>query len=189
MLNFNEEQWEPIPGFEKLYEASTFGRIRNMRGRIMKTYTINSGYLCLKFSVNKQRTSHLVHRLIALTFLENPNDLPEVNHIDEDKSNNHLTNLEWKTSSGNKQHSITTGTYAKIFSTRNSLGKKHLTNTHSDYHNVTFDKARRKWSACIRVDGTNMYPKRFDTEIEAAMHVNWIIDELDLTDRPKNIIE
>lgn len=189
MLNFNEEIWKPIPGFEKAYEASTFGQIRNNRGKVMKTYTINSGYACLKFTVNKVRTSHLVHRLIAITFIDNPDKLPEVNHIDEDKHNNNVINLHWISSSGNKQHSIKTGTYAKIFTMRNSLGKKHLPNAVSKYHNVGYDKSKKRWTACIRVNGENMFFKRFKTEKEAALHVNWIIDELQLTDRPKNTIK
>ena len=69
MLNNYTEEWKPIPGFFGLYEASTYGRIRNTRGKILKTYKINSGYHCLKFTVNNVRTTHLVHRLVAITFL------------------------------------------------------------------------------------------------------------------------
>jgi len=189
VLNINNEIWTPVPNFEKLYEISTNGRVRNNRNKIMKTYTNNSGYECIKFTVNKVRTSHLIHRLVAITYINNPNNLPEVNHIDEDKHNNQKLNLEWVTSSANKQHSIASGTYNAIYETKNSLGKKHLPNTYSKYHNVSFDKARNKWSAMIRVNGKNMFQKRFNTEIEAAEHINWIIDELQLTDRPKNIID
>lgn len=188
MLNTDNEIWKPVPDFERFYEASTHGNIRNLREKVMKTYAINSGYQALKFTINGDRTSHLVHRLVALTFLDNPDELPEVNHIDEDKTNNRLDNLEWKSSSGNKQHSIATGTYDKIYTTKNSLGKKHLPNNYSEYHNVSFDKNRDRWVGSIRVDGKNMHSKRFKTEEEAALHVNWIIDELGLTDRPKNII-
>jgi hypothetical protein len=187
VLNLNEE-WKPIPGFEKLYEASTFGRIRNSRGKIMKTYKINSGYHCLKFTVNNKRTSHLVHRLIAITFLGQFEIRPEVNHLDENKDNNSLSNLQWVTSSENKQHSMKTGTYNKIYTTRNSLGKKHLPNAHSKYHNVGWDKSRCKWTACIRHQGKNLERKRFNTEKEAALHVNYIIDKYGLLDRPKNIV-
>ena len=72
--------------------------------------------------------------------------------------------------------------------TKNSLGKKHLKNTHSKYHNVTYDKTKQKWTACIRSNGKNLLYKRFNTEEEAALHVNYIIDILGLTDRPKNVI-
>lgn len=189
MLNINNEIWKPIPGFEGIYEVSNLGSIRNTRGKVMSTYKINSGYLCLKFTVNNKRTSHLVHRLVLSTFEPNEfQDNLEVNHLDENKSNNALSNLQWVTSSGNKQHSIQSGAYAKIFEMKNSLGKKHLPNPHSRYHNVTYDVQRQKWAACIRVNGKNMHRKRFNTEEEAALHVNWIIDTLGLTNRPKNII-
>ena len=190
MLNNNNEIWKPIKGFEKLYEISSIGRVRNTRNKILKTYKINSGYECLKFTVNGNRTSHLVHRLVANAFIEKPDVTYklEVNHIDENKYNNKVDNLEWVSSAENKQHSIKSGRYDKIKETKNSLGKKHLKNTHSKYHNVTYHKSRCKWAATIRVNGKNMFPKRFNTEEEAALHVNWIIDKLGLTDRPKNVI-
>jgi len=188
MLNNYNEEWKAIPGFEKLYEASTYGRIRNMRGKIMKTYKINSGYHCLKFTVNGKRTSHLVHRLVALTFLGQFPLRPEVNHIDENKDNNSLLNLDWVTRSENKQHSMATGTYNAMYTNKNSLGKKHLSNTTSKYHNVSYDKARNKWRGCIRSGGKNIESRRFDTEIEAAIHVNNIIDKYGFHDRTRNII-
>ena len=189
MLNNNNEIWKPIKGFEKLYEVSNLGRIRNTRGKVMKTYTINSGYECLKFTVNGKRTSHLVHRLVANAFITKPKvDYKlEVNHIDEDKYNNKVDNLEWVSSSENKQHSMKSGRYDKIFTAKNTLGKKHKSNV-SKYHNVGYDKNRNKWVAVVRHNKKNYYSKRFNTEKEAALHVNWIIDELGLTDRPKNII-
>lgn len=188
MLNCNNEVWKPVKGFEKLYEVSNLGKIKNARGKILKTYKINSGYEAVKFTVRTKRSSHLVHRLVAETFIDNPENCKEVNHIDETKTNNKVTNLQWVTSSQNKQHSLKSGRYNKIFETKNSLGKKHLPNPVSKYYNVGFDKNRQKWTATVRVNGNNMFHKRFNTENEAALHVNWIIDELDLTDRPKNVI-
>ena len=111
-----------------------------------------------------------------------------MNHIDENKNNNSLLNLSWVTSSGNKQHSIKSGTYDKIFTTKNTLGKKHLPNPTSKYHNVGYDKFRNKWRGSIRHNGKNLELKRFDTQEEAAMHVNYIIDKYQLFDRPKNVI-
>lgn len=188
MLNHDEE-WKPVINFEGLYEVSNLGRIRNTRGKILKTYIINSGYEALKFTVNGKRTNVLVHRAVAEVFCKKDSKTKtEVNHINEIKSDNRAINLQWCTSKENKQHSIKSGAYNKIFTTKNSLGKKHLKNTTSKYHNVTYDKSRDKWKGCIRVKGKNMYPKRFKTEVEAALHVNWIIDTLSLKDRPKNII-
>lgn len=59
----------------------------------------------------------------------------------------------------------------------------------SIYRGVSYDKSRDKWIACVRHNKTNYHQKRFNTELEAAMHYNWIIDEMGFTDRPKNIIK
>ena len=186
--NLPDEIWLPVPNYENLYWVSNKGRVHNNR-KVMKTYRINSGYLCIDLTYNKAKTKFLLHRLVASTFLTNPDSLPEVNHINENKDDNCVTNLEWCTRSHNKQHSMATGTYDAIYTTKNSLGKKHLPNTSSNYHNVSYDKPRNKWRGCIRHQGKNLESKRFDTEIEAALHVNYLIDKYGLTDRPKNIIE
>ena len=186
--NLPDETWLPIPEYENLYWISTEGRICNNR-KVMRTYRINSGYLCIDLTKDKVKKKYLLHRLVATTFLPNSENLPEVNHIDENKDNNSVSNLEWCTRSHNKQHSMATGTYDAIYTTRNSLGKKHLPNNSSKYHNVSYDKARNKWRGCIRSQGKNIEPKRFNTEIEAAIYVNYLIDKYQFTDRPKNIIE
>ncbi len=182
MLNVeHKEVGRPIKNFEKQYEVSSYGRISNYR-KIMQTYEINSGYLAIKFTLNGVRTSHLVHRLVAKAFLDNPENKTEVNHIDGNKHNNHVSNLEWVSSSENKKHALATG--LKIYNNP-TVGKK--LGTGSKYYNVTYDKARDKYMASIAHVGVRYYQKRFDNEIDAAKHVNWIIDTLGLTNRPKNV--
>lgn len=188
IVDLPDELWKPIKGYEQLYWVSNKGRVKNNR-KLMKFYRINSGYLCIDFTSNKVKKKFLVHRVVATNFLENTEDYPEVNHIDENKDNNTTDNLEWCSRSHNKQHSIASGTYHKIFTTRNSLGKKHLPNPTSKYHNVSYDKNRDKWVGQIRHQGKNRGMKRFNTEAEAALHVNTTIDELGLTDRPRNITD
>ena len=68
MLNFNNEEWKSIKNYEGIYEVSNYGRIRNNRGKILKTYTINSGYECIKFTINGVRKSFLIHRLVFSSF-------------------------------------------------------------------------------------------------------------------------
>ena len=194
MLNFENieslenEIWKEVEGYEGIYYVSNLGRVHNKR-KIMKTYVINSGYLCIDLTVNKRKTKNLVHRLVAKAFVENNNSYTEVNHINEDKKDNRAENLEWCTSSLNKRHSIKSGTYDKIFTARNTLGKKHLPSPTSQYHNVSYDKPRQKWRGCIRHNGKNLESKRFDTEVEAAIHVNNLIDKYGLHDRTRNIIK
>lgn len=183
MLNTEQEIWKPVKGFEQLYQVSSLGRVSNYR-KILAIQTMPKGYLTIVFKVKQVANNRLVHRLVAEAFIENPEGKPEVNHKDGDKSNNSVSNLEWCTSSENKRHALDTGIKTYNIPTKGiKLGKN------SKYYNVTYDKARQKWKACIRINGVNNFQKRFDTEEEAALHVNWIIDHLGLTDRPKNIVE
>ena len=189
MLNFNDDNlWTPVTDYEGLYWITKTGQVRNCR-KVMKTYRINSGYLCIDLTKHGLKRKFLLHRLVASVFMPNPENHPEINHKDENKDNNCVDNLEWCTRSHNKQHSMATGTYDAIYTTKNSLGKKHLPRSVSKYHNVGWDKSRCKWTACIRSNGKNYERRRFDTEIEAALHVNHLIDKYGFTDRPKNIIK
>ena len=172
----------PIPGYEGRYWASTDGYVTNGR-KILKTYTINSGYLCLKLVNDAERKSFLLHRLIAETFIPNPHAKPEVNHDNGNKLDCSKGNLEWVTSSENKIHALKTG--LKIYNVPTLGISKGKT---SKYHNVSWDKSRKRWVASIRHEKHTHHQKRFYTEEEAALHVNWIIDKMGLTDRPRNVI-
>lgn len=98
-----QEIWKDIKGYEGLYQISNFGRVKR-NGNILKPID-SHGYkyvhLCNK---NHERKNHAIHRLVALTFIYNPSNLPQVNHIDGDKSNNLITNLEWVTATENAYH-------------------------------------------------------------------------------------
>ena len=104
-----EEVWKDIPEYEGLYQASTLGRIRSvdrlilsrggffkhLKGVILIQTTAGRGYASVMLSKNGLTKRWNVHRLIALTFIPNPNNYPEINHKDENKTNNIWTNLEW----------------------------------------------------------------------------------------------
>lgn len=106
---FMEETWKPIPEFELLYEASSEGRIRSVskvikmynggewtrRGTVLRPHLNRSGYLQLHLCKNGKTCPFTVHRLVATTWLENPEGLPEVNHKNEIKTDNRVVNLEW----------------------------------------------------------------------------------------------
>lgn len=190
MLNTNNEIWAIYPEFNGTLEVSNTGKIRRLTGKELSIGLQNSGYQ--KVTIGYQGKSHnrLVHRLVLLSFTcLLPNYLRlQVNHKDGIKTNNNLSNLEWVTQEENMAHAIANNLCDAIFTTKNSLGKKHKKTITSKYHNVNYDKNRNKWFACMRVDKKTVHAKRFDTEIEAALHINWIIDHLGLTDRPKNII-
>jgi len=111
------EEWRSIPGYEGYYEASTAGRIRSVdrmqTGRwgevfhpshILTPNDVHNGYQQVKFSIEGEKSQPLVHRLIAMTFLPNPDNLPQVNHKDGNPGNNNVSNLEWCTASENSLH-------------------------------------------------------------------------------------
>lgn len=99
------EIWKEIQGYEILYEVSNKGRVRNKKtNRILKCSLGTTGYPQVHLRKNSKPSTYLVHRLVAQAFLFNGNNLPEVNHIDEDKTNNDVTNLEWCTSKQNANH-------------------------------------------------------------------------------------
>ena len=126
-----QEIWKSIPGYEK-YEASTLGKIRSLNylrtGKIkeLKQGKSKLGYLFVVLCDNSKNKRFAVHQLIALTFLENSNNWKEVNHIDSNKQNNQVDNLEWSTRSLNIRHSVKAGTFNVLHGEKN--GNSKLTN-------------------------------------------------------------
>lgn len=106
---YKNEIWKPIINFENLYLVSNYGRIKNIkRNELIKLY-IRGGYLSCKLSKNNIKTNFLVHRLVALMFIKNINNVTQVNHKDGDKLNNYVENLEWCTPKENIRHSWVNG--------------------------------------------------------------------------------
>ena len=106
-----EEIWKPI-GYEG-YEVSNLGRVKSYKydkinGKIMKPYKNTKGYLQIDLQLDgrkRENRVHLsVHRLVAIAFIPNPDNLPQVNHKDEDKTNNCVDNLEWCTNDYNAHY-------------------------------------------------------------------------------------
>lgn len=98
-----QEIWKEIKGFEGNYSVSSEGRVRsngllkgkNSKVRILKTELSKKGYLRVGLTKDGKQKKYLVHRLVCMAFLDNPNNLPDVNHKNECKTDNRLVNLEW----------------------------------------------------------------------------------------------
>jgi predicted XRE-type DNA-binding protein len=118
-----KEIWKDIEGFEGLYKVSNKGRVRSFHksGRIMKPDTTNHGHLRVWLCKNGNKKRYLIHRLVARAFIPNPENKPQINHIDADPSNNHVSNLQWSTQSENISHAYEIGN-------KNRQGENHQTN-------------------------------------------------------------
>lgn len=105
-----EEIWKDIAGFEGLYQVSNLGNVRSLnyaRKHIIKNLTPHlgtNGYLRICFHKRPLHLGREVHRLVAEAFLPNQNNLPQVNHIDENRLNNRVENLEWCSCSYNANY-------------------------------------------------------------------------------------
>ncbi len=89
--------WKDIPGYEGHYQVSNIGgMVRNKQsGKYLANHTTTGGYIQMNLRKNGKRSNPLLHRLVAETWVPNPYNLPEVNHIDEVKTSNNAANLEW----------------------------------------------------------------------------------------------
>ena len=123
------EIWKDIPEYSN-YQVSNLGNVRNMNyhreKRIKQLAFIpdSDGYLQVKLCKNGIVKLKRVHRLVADAFIDNPLNKEQVNHIDGNKRNNAITNLEWATSKENMQHAFKTGLMANVYKPRNKMGKK-----------------------------------------------------------------
>lgn len=118
-IKIDVEIWVDIEGYEGLYQVSNFGRVRSLdrigdNGRIYKGVTKalsdnGRGYLQVNLKIKGKQRNLYIHRLVAQAFIPNPENKPEVNHIDGDKSNNFVSNLEWVTHVENVKHCFENG--------------------------------------------------------------------------------
>ena len=140
------ETWKKIEGFES-YEVSDWGRVR--RGeRVLKARDgATGGYLCVNLSKGGITCNKRIHRLVGIAFIPNPDNKPTINHIDRDKTNNRLENLEWATHTEQKIHSP------------NAVGK-------SGYRHI-IQLPSGSWRVQIRRSYTHIFSQTFPTLPEA----------------------
>jgi len=119
----SSEEWKYVIDYKGYYEVSNLGRVRSVnrtiirsdgkvktfKSVILKRYMLPSGYIQIKLSKSNITKSHYVHRLVSSSHLGIDNNKSEVNHIDGNKMNNYVTNLEWCTPSYNNLHAFSTG--------------------------------------------------------------------------------
>ena len=147
-----KEEWRDIKGYEGKYQVSNLGRVKslkdskeNYREKILSNSTDKRGYSNVNLYKNGKRNYFKVHRLVAEAFIPNPNNYPQVNHKDENKTNNCVSNLEWCT----HEYNINYGTRNKRVSEKmkgiefTEERKKKLSQNHSDYKGSKNPRARK----------------------------------------------
>ena len=103
-FNTEEELWKDVVGYEGLYEVSNLGRVKSLRRNIIMKQKKVKGYNMLTLTKVGKRKGETVSRLVGHAFIPNPENKPQINHIDENKQNNHVDNLEWVTAKENANH-------------------------------------------------------------------------------------
>lgn len=107
------EIWKDIKNYENLYQISNYGRLKrfykNGTFRIIKPLKDSIGYMIYGLSKNSKFKQFKIHRLVAIYFIPNPKNYPEVNHIDGNKENYSIENLEWCNRSQNMKHGYSSG--------------------------------------------------------------------------------
>lgn len=133
----SSENWVPVQGFEGSYEVSNLGHIRSLdrtlslpcgqkrryRGKVLAESRDSKGYVTAHLTDGRTKAPVRLHRLVAQAFVPNPDNLPQVNHIDGNKRNNAAANLEWVTDAQNKQHALEHG-LAPLFDRATGRWKK-----------------------------------------------------------------
>lgn len=112
-----EEVWKDIPSYEGIYKVSNLGKVKSIswfdpknkkyykRDKLLKPRKTDKGYIEVTLTNKYKKKIYKVHRIVAEAFIPNNNNLPQINHIDEDKSNNSVNNLEWCTAEYNIRYS------------------------------------------------------------------------------------
>lgn len=147
------EEWKDILGYEGLYKVSNLGNIKSLKfqkEKVLKLQTNTKGYFIVNLYKNKKMKSHQIHQLVAIAFLNHVPCKMElvINHINFDKKDNKVSNLE-------------------IVTNRENSNRKHLKST-SKYTGVSFEKDRNKWVAQIKINGKRVLLGRFSNEIDAS---------------------
>lgn len=153
-----EEIWKDIPDYEGLYQASNMGRIKRLSGwvrvrggglrmvgeRILNLPTQRYGYLLVGLSKDGRQKMQIAHRVIAQTWIPNPNNYPQINHINGNKRDNRVENLEWCDNSMNQKHAYDTGLKSHADNSGRPKRRVKLTNVVSG-ESSSFDSVADAW--------------------------------------------
>lgn len=165
------EEWRYIKGYSGHYSISSCGVVQShVTGKILKPAVNHKGYLIVQLCCSGHKRNHRVHRLVAEAFIPNPDNLPEVDHIDKNRQNNSVENLRWASGSSN---------------TRN---RKVCETASSKYNGVVFNTATGRYIASVWLNRKTRYLGSFSDETKAALAFNQFCKE-NCLNRELNLIE
>ena len=151
LIKLNVEVFRSVDGYEN-YAVSSFGKIKNTKtGKILKAGDNGRGYLTVNLCEDGVKKTHRIHRLVANAFLDNPDDKLCVDHKDNNKTNNNISNLRFATTKENSQNSSI-----------------RLDNT-SGCKGISWNKKAKKWNAKITIDGIQIHIGYYDNLEEAKI--------------------
>jgi hypothetical protein len=145
------EIWKDIPEYEGLYQISNLGNVKSQHsnrmsgqkpGKLLKIALMKNGYMSLELRIGDTNKRHLVHRLIAESFIPNPDNKPVVNHINGIKNDNRIENLQWCTQSENVRHAIDTGLRGTSFGPPKGTKPWNTDKLLSEEHKAKLSKAK-----------------------------------------------
>lgn len=151
-IDQSKEKWKQIKGYEGLYEVSSYGRVRSIKREIKRKDKLFGGYnyiedrilsagsnngykMVVLYDKNGKHKTYSVHKLVAKAFIPNPHKFKTINHLDENRSNNRVENLEWCTQKNNVRYSQTKTVLASNIKT----GEKRYYSALSDVEKDGFD--------------------------------------------------
>lgn len=141
MLTLKKELWKDVKGYEGLYQVSNAGRVRAFKSQaILKEQVDHRNRKKIMLHDKGKRKNCSVHRLVALAFIENPENYPEINHKDGNTWNNRVENLEWCNHSYNAKHAYHTGLLRTIRG-RNEKSKKPIIRSDGKRYDCAYEAA------------------------------------------------
>ena len=162
------EQWRAIEDFPE-YEVSSWGRVRSNKfggERILRPSTSNpGGYRRVTLSKNDTQKTFKISRLLAESFIPNPEGLPDLDHIDRNVTNDRLENLRWVTS------------------TQNNLNTRKYSNNTSGIKGIS--RNGKSWRVCLQINGRN-HRKTFKDMHDAREYLRGLVDALDIAEHYYN---
>jgi hypothetical protein len=142
-------EWRDVVGFEAYFKVSSCGQVFSKRSnKILKQWLRKNGYMTVAVRIggrNGQSYCFKIHRLVAEAFIPNLENKPMVNHIDNNRSNNHISNIEWCTAKENAQHCVKSGNHPRLSGEDNGQAK--LTKDQVEYIRKVFKPRDKEFGA------------------------------------------